>query len=181
MSPAAELLADRGETAAGDEFFRSPEFMAAEGVTHTLRLLTRGGELHAPLIVREIPGGGVDATSPYGYPGVVGPDGATVDPAGVDWSATGLVSAFVRHHLDGEPPLAGATARGEVQIADPSLQRKSRMSDRQQIRRNARSGYEVSTVAGPEASADQRRGFFAAYEQTMRRAGAAERYFFGRD
>ncbi len=34
-------------------------------------------------------------------------------------------------------------------------------------------------VPGRETSAAQRAGFLAAYEQTMRRTGAAERYFFG--
>jgi len=36
----------------------------------------------------------------------------------------------------------------------------------------------VELLPGPETSAEQRAGFLAAYEQTMRRAGAAERYFF---
>ena len=38
---AAELLADRGAAAASDEFFRSPAFLDAEGVTHTLRIGAR--------------------------------------------------------------------------------------------------------------------------------------------
>jgi hypothetical protein len=42
-----------------------------------------------------------------------------------------------------------------------------------------RRGYELSLVPGPESSPVERAGFLAAYEQTMRRAGAAERYFFG--
>ena len=36
-----------------------------------------------------------------------------------------------------------------------------------------------SWFPAPRPSAEQRAGFLAAYEQTMRRAGAAERYFFG--
>ena len=35
----AELIADRGEAAAGEDFFRSRPFLDAEGVTHTLRIL----------------------------------------------------------------------------------------------------------------------------------------------
>jgi Acetyltransferase (GNAT) domain len=100
-----------------------------------------------------------------------------VDPASIDFSGTGLVSLFVRHAL-GEPPLAGATERNVVQIADPSLPPKSRASDRNRINRNLRRGYAVELVPGPETSAAQRSGFLAAYEQTMRRTGAAERYFF---
>ncbi|MGE5407972.1 MAG: GNAT family N-acetyltransferase [Syntrophothermus sp.] len=192
----AELLADRGEAAAGAEFFRCRPFLDAEGATHTLRIGGGEGdvELVAPLIVREIDGGlGLDAVSPYGYPGLVpvcrgGRRGsgaaettaapAALDPARIDWGGTGLVSVFLRHRL-GPPPLLAATERNVVQIADPTLPRKSRPSDRRQIRRNVEAGYELALVAGPDASPAQRAGFLAVYEQTMRRAGAAEHYFFG--
>lgn len=173
----AELIDDAGAAASSADFFRSPPFLSAEGVTHSLRV----GEIAAPLVVREIPGGeGLrDAISPYGYPGFEGAPAAALDPSAIDFESTGLVSAFVRHRLDGEPALRGASVRALVQVADPRLPRKSRMSDRQQIRRNERRGYELRVVPGPEAGAGQRAGFLAAYEQTMRRAGAAQRYFFG--
>jgi Acetyltransferase (GNAT) domain len=193
----ASLLADRGAAADGDEFFRSRPFLDAEGVTHTLRIETGRGDLLAPLIVRDIPGTEArDAVSPYGYPGLIrpsvrgrslnriptesstAPGGNAVDPAAVDFSAAGLVSVFIRHTL-AEPPVAGATERNVVQIADPELPPKSRSSDRNQINKNRRAGYEVALVPGPETSAAQRAGFLAAYEQTMRRAAAGERYFFG--
>ena len=189
----AELIPDRGEAAASDEFFRSRPFLEAEGVTHTLRIEAGEAELLAPLIVRPIGAGPeVDAISPYGYPGfacrrrtsprypelATAPAGvAATDPAAIDFSATGLVSLFIRHAL-GEPPLAGATERNVVQIADPALPPKSRMSDRQQIRKNLRRGYEIEVVPGPETSPEQRAAFLAAYEQTMHRTAAAERYFF---
>lgn len=110
-----------------------------------------------------------------------GPDaaGVVVDPASVDWTSTGLVSVFIRHTLGEPPPLSGAGERNVVQVADPELPRKSRPSDRNQVNRNRRAGYEVRLVPGPETTSEQRAGFLAAYEQTMRRAGAAERYFFG--
>jgi hypothetical protein len=186
----AELIADRGEAAASEELFRSRPFFEAEGVTHTLRIEAGEAELLAPLVVHEIPGTEErDAVSPYGYPGIcraseVDPTmggsnrSAAVDPATVDFGPTGLVSVFIRHAL-GEPPLAGATERNVVQIADPELPPKSRMSDRQQIRKNLRRGYELRLVPGPETTPEQRAGFLMAYEQTMRRTGAAERYFFG--
>lgn len=183
MSAKAELIDDAGAAAVDREnFFRSPQFLEAEGVTHSLRIDAGGVELLAPLLVREIPGadGAVDAVSPYGYPGIVPVAAAPLEPAEVDWSATGLVSAFVRHTL-GEPPLAGARERNVVQIADPELEPKSRMSDRQQIRKNLRRGYELEIVPGPETQPAQRAAFLAAYEETMRRTGAAERYFFGAD
>jgi Acetyltransferase (GNAT) domain len=193
----AELLADDGATAESGEFFRSREFLDAEGVTHTLRVQAAGAELVAPLIVREIPGTDErDAISPYGYPGIVvrerasdidhtrvgsmsdAPDPGSLDPAAIDFSATGLVSVFLRHALS-PPPLSRSAERSVVQIADPALPPKSRASDRNRINRNRRDGYTVELVAGPQASAGQRAGFLAAYEQTMRRAAAAERYFFG--
>lgn len=176
----AQLIADRGEAAVGEDFFRSRPFLDAEGVTHTLRIEAGEVELLAPLIVREIPGADErDAISPYGYPGATVSRGAQVDPAAVDFGPTGLVSVFLRHTLAEPPPLAGASARNVVQIADPELPRKSRPSDRNQVNRNRRAGYQVALVPGPETTAEQRAGFLAAYEQTMRRAGADERYLFG--
>jgi hypothetical protein len=184
----AELIEDRGEAAAGDEFFRSRPFLDAEGVTHTLRIAGEAGELVAPLIVREIAGTSErDAISPYGYPGVTASDidhtgagsisDAPIDPVAVDFSATGLVTVFLRHTLSA-PPLSGASERNVVQIADPELAPKSRPSDRNQINKNLRRGYELRLLLGPETTPAQRAGFLAAYEQTMRRTGAAERYFF---
>lgn len=212
----AELIEDRGEAAAGEDFFRSRPFLDAEGVTHTLRIVVgdaeatgpaehapdapeRPAELLAPLIVREIGGGPErDATSPYGYPGLVRPsrvsvlgrytgqkansrEGALLDPERIDFSGTGLVSVFLRHRLDPEgvpPPVAGASERTVVQIADPALPRKSRPSDRRQVRRNLEAGYAVEIVPGAETTPSQRAGFLGVYEQTMRRAAAAEHYFF---
>jgi hypothetical protein len=185
----AELLEDGGEAAADDQFFRSRPFLDAEGVTHTLRIESAQGELLAPLVVREIePGGERDAISPYGYPGIHSPvpygrmattrNRRAIDPDGIDFSATGLVSAFVRHAL-GPSPLAGASERNVVQIADPGLPPKSRPSDRRQVRRNLEAGYLLDLVPGAETTPDQRAGFLDVYEQTMRRAGAAPHYFFG--
>ena len=173
----AELVADGGAAAMSEEFFRCAEFLGAEGTTHTLRI----GPLAAPLVVREVPGaeGLLDAVSPYGYPGFEGPPDLRLEVEDVDFGASGLVSAFIRHHLGGEPPLSGTRERNVVQIADPALPRKSRPSDRQQIRRNERSGYAVDVLPGPEVTPGQRSAFADAYEQTMRRAEADERYFFG--
>jgi hypothetical protein len=177
--PRAELIEDAGESAAGDDFFRSRPFLDAEGVTHTLRASAEEGEILAPLIVRAIGEGPErDAISPYGYPGFAAPPGARVDPQRIDFAPTGLVSAFVRHRLD-SVPLAGATERNVVLIADPGLPPKSRPSDRNQINKNLRRGYGLRVVTGPESSPAERAAFLAAYEQTMRRTGAAERYFFG--
>ena len=196
----AELLEDRGEAAASDEFFRSRPFLDAEGVTHTLRIDAEGTELLAPLIVREVEGTGErDAVSPYGYPGLVEGDGSrgharrsnsgeaptgmpptpvALDPFAIDFSDTGLVSVFVRHTLDG-PLLSGTTARNVVQIADPDLAPKSRPSDRRQVRKNLEAGYELTLVPAAETTPAQRAGFVDVYEQTMRRTAAADHYLFG--
>ncbi|MBS1878521.1 MAG: GNAT family N-acetyltransferase [Actinobacteria bacterium] len=175
----AGLIEDGGAAAASAEFFRSPAFLAAEGATHTLRIETdAGAELLAPLVVRPIGADPErDASSPYGFPGLAAPDGLLLDPAAIDFAATGLVSVFFRHRL-GPPPLAGASPRNVVQIADPALPRKSRPSDRRQIRRNRERGYELELVPGADADAAQRAGFVDLYEQTMRRTDAARRYFF---
>jgi hypothetical protein len=183
VSGTAELIADRGEAAAGEEFFRCRQFLDAEGVTHSLRIEAGGGELVAPLVVREIPGTDrLDATSPYGYPGLAvsgtGP-AAPLDPTAIDFTQTGLVAVFLRHTLDEPPPLTGTSERNVVQLADPAEPPKSRPSDRNQINRNRRAGYEVRIVPGHESEAEDRAGFLSAYEETMRRTGADRRYFFG--
>jgi hypothetical protein len=179
MTLRAELLADAGAAAFSEELFRAPRFLAAEGVTHTLRIEGGDGEqLAIPLVVSGISGTDLrDAVSPYGYPGGSGtPD---LDPTAIDFSATGLVSVFVRDRVGGETCLAGGTLRAHVQIADPALPRKSRMSDRQQVRRNLRQGWTVETIAGGEVTAGQRAGFERAYAETMARTEAAPRYDFG--
>ncbi len=180
----AELIEDRGEAAAGTEFFRSRPFLEAESVTHTLRIDAADAELVAPLRVREIGGTGErDAISPYGYPGLVESDGSpptppAFDPSKIDFSTIGIVSVFLRHTLS-PPPLTGTTERNVVQIADPALPPKSRPSDRRQVRKNVEAGYELTLVPGPETTPVQRAGFLDVYEQTMRRAAAADHYFFG--
>jgi hypothetical protein len=187
------------------EFFRGADFLEAEGATHTLRIETDDAELLAPLIVRQIGDGpDLDAVSPYGYPGfaVIGdvppdrvrrngriePESANapegdpgwLDPATIDFSRTGLVSAFIRHRLD-LVPLSGSTERNVVQIADPALKPKSRPSDRRQVRRNLEAGYAVELIPGEATTAGQRAAFLDLYEQTMRRTDAAAHYFFGAD
>jgi hypothetical protein len=175
----AELLEDRGEAAVSEEFFRSREFLDAEAVTHTLHIAGEADDLLVPLIVRTIgEGPECDAVSPYGYPGIAPASATPIDQAAVDFSATGLVSVFIRHALD-EPLLSGASPRNIVQIADPKLPPKSRGSDRNQINKNLRRGYEVRILPGPETNETERAAFLVAYEQTMRRIAAADHYFFG--
>ena len=174
----ATLTADGGETAAQpDEFFRSPAFLAAEGVTHSLQICTDGPI--APVIVREIPGSdSLDAISPYGYPGAKpGPSG-TVPARDLDWSQTGLVSVFIRDAIGVSPCVEGGTERSRVWISDPAAESGMRKRLREQVRRNERRGWEMAVSPGPEVSSSQLSGFSRAYAETMARTGASTRYLF---
>jgi GNAT acetyltransferase-like protein len=172
-----ELRADGGAAASSDDLFRCAAYLEAEGVTHTLRIEHDAGEALVPLIVREIEGDAIDAISPYGYPGgmVIGepPDSATID-----WSGSGLVSIFGRERLAAPPWLADPTVRGRVHLHDPAKPRQIRGRLAEQIRANDRDGWKTEVLAGPESPAVDRAAFASAYEQTMHRVGAAERYFF---
>ena len=174
----AELYADGGAACASEDFFRSPAFLEAEGVTHTLE----AGPALIPVIVRDIPGqeGLRDAISPYGYPGAtIEPGAAPPAPAAVDWSAAGLVSLFLRDRVGDPPALAGATERSSLQLHDPGLGRRVRPRLAEQVRRNERDGWEVAGRRGPDSSTGERASFHALYTETMRRTEAAPRYFFG--
>ena len=173
----ARLIEDGGRAASDSEqFFRSPEFLAAEGVTHTLAL---DGEatLELPVIIRAIPGSDRhDAISPYGYPGATEAPESPPDPADVDWSETGLVSVFVRDRIGERACLSGGTLRSHVHVAEGREGIRKRL--REQIRRNERRGWEVAVKPGGEVSADERSAFERAYAETMARTGAADRYLF---
>lgn len=175
----ARLAEDGGAAGSSDEFFRSPQFLEAEGVTHTLIVELEARRAAIPVIVREIAGAGGarDAASPYSYPGGE-TTGDPIAPADVDFSDTGLVSVFVRDRLGDPTTLAGARDRSVVLVSDPALPRKSRMSDRQQIRKNEAAGYAVSRTPGPASTADQRAAFHSIYLETMDHVEASQRYRF---
>jgi hypothetical protein len=130
------------------------------------------------VVVREVPAAnGIDAVSAYGYPGATTPSGWE-PPVAVDWGPSGLVSLFARERLEGTALVAGTRERGRVLIHDPARPREVRPRLAEQIRATERLGYEVEVVPGPEAGDGDRAGFHSAYTETMRRAGASERYFF---
>jgi hypothetical protein len=170
----AALIEDGGEAAADrEEFFRSPEFLAAEGVTHTLSV--ERTDLRVPLVVRPIDGTGRrDAISPYGYPGGSAVSGSPPDPGGIDWFETGLVSIFIRDRIGDQGSLAGGTVRSMVRVAEGLDGVRKRL--REQVRRNERRGWGVEATPGPDASHAARAAFERAYGETMARTGAAERY-----
>jgi hypothetical protein len=177
----AALMEDGGAAAASPgQFFRSPAFLEAEGVTHTLEIETAEGPQRLPLIVRAVPGTDrVDATSPYGYPGGSATPDPPVDPEQVDWADTGLLSVFVRDRVGADPCLARGTVRSEVMLADPRREGGIRKRLREQIRANERRGWQVGVETGPDAEPADRAAFELAYGETMRRTEAAERYLFG--
>jgi Acetyltransferase (GNAT) domain len=172
----ARLIEDGGEAAADrEEFFRSPEFLAAEGVTHTLSV--EGTDLRVPLVVRPIDGTDrCDAISTYGYPGGSEASGSPPDPGEIDWSETGLVSIFIRDRIGDQGSLAGGTVRSTVHVAEGLDGVRKRL--REQIRRNERRGWSIEATLGPDASPAARAAFERAYGETMARTGAAERYLF---
>lgn len=174
----AKLTPDGGEAAASEEFFRSPEFLLAEGATHSLQV---GEALALPLIVREIPGSDrIDATSPYGFPGASGsPDPPPAAPE-VDWAETGLVSVFVRDRIPDPPAFRDPLESRAVQVADPDRPSGIRPRLREQIRATERAGYRPAHLPGPDAGREEQSAFERIYTETMRRTGAAERYFFGK-
>ena len=174
----ARLIADAGAASADPaSFFRSPEFLAAEGATHAR---DRGGtEPLLPVIEREIESeSGRDAASPYGYPGAASLPDPVPDPAQVDWSGTGLTSLFIRDRIGDAPALAGGTMRAEVHIADPRREGGMRKRLREQIRRNERRGWRVAAEPGADAEPTDRAAFERAYAETMARAGASARYLY---
>lgn len=175
--PAATLIDDGGAAASEEgHFFRSPHFLRAEGATHSL-VVGGPSEVALPVIVREIPGGGVDAISPYGYPGAR-TEGPPPEPAAIDWSDTGLVSLFVRDRVGEPPAFAGGTERAQVRIADPAEPSAVRKRLREQIRRNERRGWSIGAEPGTEAAPEDRAAFERAYAETMARTGAADRYLY---
>jgi hypothetical protein len=177
----ATLIEDGGISASSPDFFRSPEFLRAEAVTHTLRIEGGPEPVELPVIVRAIPASDrLDAISPYGYPGAARASREPPDPAEVDWSATGLVSLFVRDRV-GDPSLAGGTERARVQIADPVLGSGIRKRLREQIRANERRGWRVETRPGRSTDGPAKEAFERAYAETMTRTVAADRYYFSGD
>lgn len=181
----AELLADGAAAATADELFRCRAFLEAEGATHTLRLSSPGRTALVPLIVREIEGSTMaDAVSPYGYPGATiegEGEGEGAGDAEVDWSPSGLVSVFARERVAGPPWLAEPVERSAVLVHDPASPRRIRTRLAEQIRSNERDGWSVEAISGPGSAAVDRDAFAAVYAETMRRAEAAERYFFERE
>jgi hypothetical protein len=107
--------------------------------------------------------------------------GSPIEPATAGLMEAGVVSIFVRDRLGEPPAFAGGNERSIVLVSDPAEPRKSRMSDRQQIRKNEAAGFSSRVVPGPETSPQDRDRFLRVYTETMRVVDATDRYYFGAD
>jgi GNAT acetyltransferase-like protein len=152
-----------------------------------LHLGDRCGDVVFPAIVREVPGGARDVTTPYGYGGPVatGPD----PPTARFWSLyqawceeNGVVTSFVRFH----PLFANQrSAPGGVHVEPlsstvgwrlrvPDLFDGMHEHHRRTCRKARRAGVAVTARESPaELSA-----FASLYQETIGRVGAREFYFF---
>ena len=146
-----------------------------------------------PLVLRPVPGGtALDATSPYGYPGLV--SDAPLDDDG-SWraavaalqdclGAAGILACFVRLHpllpgrLDalaraGTLVQHGHTVSIDLTVPPDVLWARTRSNHRRNIEQGRRSGLQV--VIDDWSRLPE---FVEAYHETMRRVGATESYFF---
>lgn len=143
-----------------------------------------------PLVICSIPGGGFDATSPYGYPGPVGR--GTDDPAFLRVAlVAGLqelrdaqfVSAFVRLHplLNPSPPTGigtlvehGETVSIDLTLPSERLWAQMRRDHRHAIARASRLGF----IAHMDEEWRHQAAFRRLYRATMARRSAMPFYFF---
>jgi GNAT acetyltransferase-like protein len=157
---------------------------AAEGGRPTF--LEHDGVVLACL-VREIPGGGVDVATPYGYGGpvAVGASLGGFSAAYEAWCAeTGVVSTFVRfhprfqnHRIEGAGIHVERLGPAIAWPLDGDLLGGLHRTHRNKVRKAERAGVTVTAHEGPDEFGE----FVALYEDTMRRACAGSFYFFGQE
>jgi serine/alanine adding enzyme len=139
-----------------------------------------GGVLHA-FLVRPLPDGACDLTTPYGYGGPQGSGSDWREPFRAACAARRVVSEFVRFHpLRGNHAQAGAdvtlrhvqdTVTVDVALDDDALLAQMTSAGRTAVRKALRAGVE------PRPERDLQR-FREMYLDTMRRVGADESYRF---
>lgn len=143
-----------------------------------------------PLILRPVPGGGCDGTSPYGYPGPVGhgvddPEflAEALRAAGDHLRSLGCVSLFLRLHPTLNPAIDpgswevvehGLTVGIDLRHAPEVAWQETRENHQRGIKRALRDGF----VAEPSTADADFDAFRRVYDQTMRRLGADAYYFF---
>jgi hypothetical protein len=177
------------------DFYHLPAYAALQaewlgGEALALHVQDGSNQLLLPLIVQTIPGGGRDATSPYGYSGPVRSPGATsafVEDAlraGVELLAPeGLVSLCVRMHPLMAVPVPddvgvlvaqGATVVIDLGADEAEQWRQTRRDHRNQINRSIRLGHRVVFDTGRR----HERAFERLYLQTMSRLEARPEYLY---
>ncbi len=180
------------------DFYHMPAYVALCAANERGRpcaLLVRDASraMLLPFLIREIPGGGFDAASPYGYPGPIGP--GTEDPAFLRVALIagmqvlhdeGVVSSFIRLHpiLNAAPPEGvgtlvhnGDTVSIDLDLPVEELWAQTRHGHRGDITRAARMGY----VARMDEGWRHLDTFRNLYRQTMERRSATPFYFFGEE
>jgi CelD/BcsL family acetyltransferase involved in cellulose biosynthesis len=160
------------------------------GVVRAVLVEDRDRKLLLPLIVRAIPGGTRDATTPYGYSGPIGlglehPSfvAAAFQEVRRVLAAEGIVSLFVRFH----PVLNQVVPEGTGLVVDhgdavaidltqsaEAIWQDTRKNHRRQIARSIRLGLTVEL----DGTDDAFEAFKALYRATMKRVGAAPYYSF---
>jgi ribosomal protein S18 acetylase RimI-like enzyme len=177
------------------DFYHKPAYVALcaaqeRGRPRALHVTDDVRTMLVPLVIRRIPGGRSDATSPYGYPGPVGK--GTDDPAffrvalvaGIQvLREAGLVSAFIRLHplLNRWPPPGtgtlvehGETVSIDLTLPGEQLWAQTRHDHRRDVTRAVRLGY----VARMDEKWKHFEAFKHLYRATMARRSAAPFYFF---
>ena len=167
-----------------DVYFRSDYAEIAAVVEHgDAQVLEHDGVIF-PVVVREA-AGVRDVTNPYGYGGALAPD----DESGqrfYDWyrrwcAENGIVTSFVRfhplfeNHRYAQPAFHVEPVAGSVSWRlEGDLFGGMHAHHRRAVRKAERAGIEVAATEAPE----NLRPFSQLYDETMRRAGASDFYFF---
>ena len=155
--------------------------------------VVEGGEAHIlehdgvifPVVVRATPAGVRDVTNPYGYGGALAPDedsGRRFYDWYQDWCVeNGIVTSFLRfhplleNHRYAEPRFRVEPVAGSVSWRlDGDLFAGMHAHHRRAVRKAERAGIQVAVTEAPEDLS----GFAGLHEQTMRRTGASDFYFF---
>jgi hypothetical protein len=194
LPPSDSLWATFLEDVAHD-FYHLPAYVAFEaahlgGEPRAIYVETGSGRMLVPIVVRAIPGGGTDATTPYGYPGPLLTDAGSPPWYEEAWAAAkdllraeGLTSLFVRFHpiLSPRPPTTVGThvLQGETVSMDLGLSSEEALSRmRRDVRRTARLAEVEGIHAHQDATFEQLAAFVELYHATMARVGAYASYYF---
>jgi hypothetical protein len=179
------------------DFYHLPAYVALcasqeGGDPAALYIESAHGTMLIPLILRRIPAGGRDATSPYGYPGPIFTGGeqtllSSALRAGMaNLESAGIISCFFRLHplLNPTPPEGvgtvvhhGDTVSVDLTLASDVQWSQTRRDHRSHIAKAIRAGYHVEF----DATWTSLEAFQRLYRATMRRVSASTFYLFDDD